>query len=215
MQSYDLLMLVVPAGATLFGAWKGLAWQIASLAAIFASYYVALVLRDPVAAHIDAEPPWNVFLAMALLYVGTSFVIWLAFRFVHGFISALRLKAFDRQIGALFGLAKGVVLCVLITLFAVTLLGDELRRTIVQSRSGHYIAVLLDRSQAVMPEELQPVLGPYLHELDERLAPTELGRDRTREREVVPKRFELIPLKDLLQKNGVGAADGEASGFRR
>jgi len=216
MQSYDLLMLIVLAGATLFGAWKGLAWQVASLAAIFASYYFALVFRDPVAAQIDAEPPWNVFLAMALLYVGSSFVIWIAFRFVHGFISALLLKSFDRQIGALFGFAKGIILCVLITLFAVTLLGDELRRTIVQSRSGHYIAVLLDKSQAVVPKELQPVLGPYLHELDERLAPAELGQDDSNPWKSSPGKFELVPLKELLQKNGVGAAGGgEPSGFRR
>ena len=47
--------------------------------------------------------------------------IWLVFRLVSGLIDRVRLKEFDRQMGALFGAAKGVLLCVAITFFAVTL----------------------------------------------------------------------------------------------
>ena len=56
MQYYDILMLSVVLGATVWGAWKGLAWQIASLASMVVSYYVALRFRDPVAGLIDALP---------------------------------------------------------------------------------------------------------------------------------------------------------------
>jgi len=198
MQAYDIIMLLVLVAATVFGAWKGLAWQVASLAAIFASYYVALQFRDPLSAYISAEPPWNVFVAMALLYVGTSFVIWLAFRFVRGFIDALRLKAFDAQIGAIFGFAKGVVLCVIITLFAVTLLGDDLRKTIVDSRSGYYIAVLLDKSSAVMPTELSQVLSPYIHKLDERLPEPRYGQRPATDEWQPGGNVNLVPIKELL-----------------
>src|SRR5262245_11476163 len=103
MDNYDILMIVVLVAATLFGAWKGLAWQVASMAAIVASYYVAFHFRDQLAEHIQTTPPWNVFIAMLVLYVGTSFVIWVVFRLVSGFIDRLKLKEFDRQIGALFG----------------------------------------------------------------------------------------------------------------
>jgi membrane protein required for colicin V production len=71
-------------------------------------------------------------------------------------------------VGAIFGVAKGVVLCVIITLFAVTLLDDSQRQVILDSRSGHYMARLIDRAHAVMPTEVHEVLGPYLH----RLSPT-------------------------------------------
>jgi membrane protein required for colicin V production len=164
MQIYDIVMLIVLVSATAFGAWKGLAWQVASLSAIFFSYYVAVGFRGQLASRISATPPWNVFLAMLLLYVGTSFLIWLLFRFVSGFIDRVRLKSFDRQIGAMFGLAKGVVLCVLITLFAVALLGETQRRTIVESTSGRYIAMLLDEAHGIMPDEIHQVLHPYIHE---------------------------------------------------
>ena len=41
MQTYDIIMLIVLAAALAFGAWKGLAWQVASFVSMFASYFVA------------------------------------------------------------------------------------------------------------------------------------------------------------------------------
>ena len=70
MQTYDIIMIVVLVAATVFGALKGLAWQLASLASIFVSYYVAYRFRNSVAELIDATSPWNTFLAMLLLFVG-------------------------------------------------------------------------------------------------------------------------------------------------
>ena len=169
IETYDIVMLAVLLAATAFGAWKGLAWQLASLAAIFASYVVAYQFRHIFAEWIPVPAPWSIFLAMLLLYVLTSLGIWIIFQWVAKYIDRLKLKEFDRQIGALLGLAKGAILCVIITLFAVTLLGDQQRESIVNSRSGYYIAVLLNRSRGLMPEEIHEVLGPYLHALDDQL----------------------------------------------
>ena len=41
MQSYDIFMLAVLVITTIWGLWKGLAWQLASLGSIFLSYFVA------------------------------------------------------------------------------------------------------------------------------------------------------------------------------
>ena len=166
MQPYDILMLIVLAGAVVWGAWKGLAWQIASLASIALSYFVALRFRGQLAGVISAAPPWNVFLSMLILFLGTGLVVWVGFNFVSELIEKVKLKEFDRQLGALFGAAKGVLLCVLITLFSVALLSDTQRQAICNSRSGYYIALLLDRAGAVIPQELHQVLEPYLDQLD-------------------------------------------------
>ncbi len=168
MEIYDIIMLVILAGAMLFGAIKGFAWQLASIASIVASYIVAYKFREPFSQSIQADPPWNRFLAMLILYVGTSLVIWVAFRMIKGSIDRLKLREFDRQVGALFGLAKGALYCTLLTLFAVTLMGDRVRETIVGSKSGHYIANVLDRSQAVIPPEIHEVVQPYLDRFDQR-----------------------------------------------
>ena len=168
METYDIIMLVVLIGTALFGAIKGFAWQLASIGSTVVSYMVAYNFREPLSQSIHAEPPWNRFLAMLILFIGTSLVIWVAFRMVSNTIDRLRLKEFDRQIGALFGLAKGGLYCILVTMFGVTLLGESVREKIVVSRSGHYIASVLDRSEAIIPEEFQEVVGPYLQRFDQK-----------------------------------------------
>lgn len=169
VQGYDLIMLIVLGMATIFGAIKGFAWQVASLASIIASYIVAYRFRYDVAEMIQAQPPWNQFLAMLILYVGTSFVIWVGFRLLSGTIDRMRLKEFDRHLGAAFGLIKGVVYCLLITMFATSLLGPKQQAAICHSRSGYYIAKALDQSIGVLPQEIHDVVGPYLSRLDDKL----------------------------------------------
>lgn len=166
MIAYDLLMVAVVVLMTLYGSWKGMAWQLASLSAVFVSYLVAYRFRVPVSGMIDAAHPWNVFLAMLILYISCSLLIWLIFRFISHLIDRIKLREFDSQIGALFGCFNGVIVCVLATLFSVTLLGDQTRELIVSSRSGYYIAVLLDKSHTLMPEEIHQVLHPFIEKLD-------------------------------------------------
>lgn len=170
MEIYDIIMLVVLLAAMLFGAIKGFAWQLASIASIVVSYLVAYKYRVPFSQSIQAEPPWNRFLAMLILYVGTALVIWVAFRMIRSSIERLKLSEFDRQIGALFGLAKGALYCTLITLFGVTLTGDRARESIVRSKSGNYIAKVLDKSGAVIPPEIHDVVQPYLDRFDQRFS---------------------------------------------
>lgn len=169
MQAYDLMMLIVLAMATIFGAIKGFAWQVASIASVIASYIVAYRFRFDVAEMIQAKPPWNQFLAMLILYVGTSFVIWVGFRLFSGMIDRVRLKEFDRHLGAAFGLTKGLIYCLLITMFAMSLLGPNQQAAICQSRSGFYIATALDRGVGVLPKEIHDVVAPYLTSLDDKL----------------------------------------------
>lgn len=166
MQAYDLLMLIVLALAIVWGAWKGLAWQIASIASIGLSYFVALHFRLPLAGVINASPPWNIFVSMLILFLGTGLIVWIGFNLISEVIERVKLKEFDRQLGAIFGGAKGLLLCVLITLFSVALLGDSQRQAICTSKSGYYIAMFLDRTNNAIPRELHDVLAPYLDRLD-------------------------------------------------
>ena len=179
MQAYDLIMLIVIGMATIFGAIKGFAWQVASLASILISYLVAYRFKGEVAEMIHAAPPWNQFLAMLILYVGTSFVIWVGFRLLSGAIDKVKLKEFDRHIGAAFGLGKGLIYCLLITMFAMSLLGPKQQTAICQSRSGYYIASALDKGVGILPKEIHDVVGPYLQRLDEKLKNGQNGMPMT------------------------------------
>ncbi len=169
MQTYDVLMLVVLVATTLFGFWKGMAWQIASLASLVVSYLAALRFSTNLAPMFGDHAPWNRFVAMLAIYVVTSFVIWSVFRLISKMIDRVKLEAFDHQLGAMLGLAKGVLLCVAITFFAVTLLPPTQGEAIVGSQSGHYIVALLDKSHTVFPPEIHDVVDPYINKIEERL----------------------------------------------
>src|SRR4051794_3615632 len=101
MQTYDVLMVLVLVGATIFGFWKGMAWQIASLASFVASYFISLRFSDKLAPMFGAQAPLNRYSAMLAIYVGSSFIIWMLFRMVSGAIDKVRLESFDKQLGAI------------------------------------------------------------------------------------------------------------------
>jgi len=170
MDLYDLLMLLVLAANLLLGLWKGMAWQVASIASLALSYFMALRYSALLAPTLGVEAPLNRFVAMFVLYLASSLFVWLCFRAVSGFIDRVRLKDFDHQAGALLGAAKGVLWCVGITFFALSLL-PATRPQVLQSHSGHYIALLLNRADRVMPSEIHQVLDPYLNRLETELAP--------------------------------------------
>jgi membrane protein required for colicin V production len=165
-------MLVVLGGATFFGFLKGFAWQIASLASLVLSYLMALRFADALAPQLNADPRWSKYLAMLVIYAGTSLVVWLAFRVVSGAIDRIKLREFDRQIGGLFGLLKGALFCTIITFFAVTLT-ETSRAAVLKSKSGGHIARLLHEAKPVMPPELSELLAPYIDKLNRGLDPTQ------------------------------------------
>lgn len=208
MQTYDILMLIILASAAIFGAIKGFAWQIASLASIVVSYFVANYFRYDVAKHINAQPPWNVFLAMLLLFFGTSLAIWLVFRMVSSSIDKIRLKEFDRQLGAGFGLIKGAAMCCVVTMFAMTLLGPNQKTAIARSRSGQYISQALTHAGSIMPPEVKEVIGPYIANVER-----ELEQGRAPEGFPVPVEFQGANGtnlgNDLMRGIGLQGANGQ------
>lgn len=174
LQPYDILMLLVLILSTIFGAWKGMAWQLAALGSLAISAVVAVHLGGPLASYISVREPWNRCIAMLLLYLVTAMVIWWLFHLVAHIIDRVKLKEFDRQVGALFGAIKGVLWCVVITFFAVTL-SESARQSILHTRSGYYIALLTQRATPMLPRELRDLLGRYIEQLDRKLDPGEVA----------------------------------------
>jgi len=168
IQTYDIVMLVVLVGATLFGVWKGMAWQVASLASVLVSAAVAVHSSAVIAPYFPGQEPWNRFLAMLVLYVITAGAIWILFRLVSNVIDRVKLKEFDRQLGATFGLAKGVLYCIVITFFAVTL-SEPARQLVLESRSGDLIARGIRNANPILPEDIRKCLGEYIDKLDKGL----------------------------------------------
>jgi membrane protein required for colicin V production len=170
MATYDLLMLAILIGLTLYGYFKGMAWQVAYIASFVVSYFVATRFADRIAPSITfVNPPANKFVAMLLIYIACSFAVWTLFRLVSKMIDSVKMEGFDHQMGALIGFLRGVLWCVGVTFFAVTLLPATQKQQIIASRSGHYIARLVDETESLFPPEVHQVVGPYLDRLGNEL----------------------------------------------
>ncbi|MEX0670701.1 MAG: CvpA family protein [Pirellulales bacterium] len=166
IEGYDLVMLGILAAAAVLGYFKGIVWQLAWIAGIAASSFLALRFGGSLAPFVGQQAPWNRLIAMLAIYVGTSLAVWLVFRVISGAISAVHLSAFDHQLGLVFGLAKGGLICVVVTFFAVTL-APAYRNQIVGSRSGRLVAEIIVRADELLPPNIVEPVQPFVKQFEE------------------------------------------------
>jgi len=159
------VMLGILAAAAVLGYFKGIVWQIAWIAGIAASSFLALRFGSHLAPFVGQQAPWNRLIAMLVIYVGTSLAVWLVFRVVSGAINAIHLSAFDHQLGLLLGLAKGALMCVVVTFFAVTL-APAYRQQIVASRSGRLVAEVIMRADELLPRNIAEPVEPFVKQFE-------------------------------------------------
>ena len=178
MQNYDIIMLAVLTISVIIGAVKGMSWQIAMVASIVISFFVAREFHPALAEALSGvDEPWNKFIAMASLYLLTSLGIWMLFAFCAKQIDKHEMKTFDRQTGALLGIVNGALLCTILTMCAIAFGGEDMHNRIAKSKSGPYISRVLDIVEPIIPEDLQDSLNDYLQqvhnliEADEQIEP--------------------------------------------
>jgi len=166
IDSYDIVMLGLLATAGLLGYFKGIIWQIAWIAGICLSSYVALRFSGQLAPLTGQQAPWDRLLAMLALYVATSLAVWIGFRVISSAIDAVHLGAFDHQLGLIFGLAKGALICVVVTFFTVTMV-PAYRNQITGSRSGQIVARLIGEADRYLPPDVHETINPFLQQFNE------------------------------------------------
>jgi membrane protein required for colicin V production len=192
---------------TLYGAIRGAVWQAASLGSVALSVYVALKFSVSLAPIFSKQEPWNRFVAMLVLYIVTSVAVWMVFRLVSELIDKIKLHQFDRQLGAILGLAKGVLFALLITFFAVTL-AETSRQVVLKARSGHFASVFIHKAVPLLPDDVRAALGKYIDEFDEKLDPNAPpGADD-------PLKAGLREAKDKIIKD-IGNRAGEVIGGQK
>tara|TARA_B100000809_G_C15003446_1_gene482330 strand:- start:449 stop:985 length:537 start_codon:yes stop_codon:yes gene_type:complete len=164
MATYDLIMLAIALFATLFGAWKGLAWQIAWVSAVAISSLVALQLRTGVANQLGMVGPAGSYFAMGIVFAAVSVIIWLLYRMGYSWIKRSGLGKFDRRMGGAAGILSGLLLCTLITVISMSVSGPAGRAQIQSSYSGRWISSLLTRSSSYLPGDVQQKVDDLLEE---------------------------------------------------
>lgn len=196
---FDIFVLVILLITTFRGAAKGVAWQLAGIGALVLCFMFATPLSLSLAPLIKLAPPLNRWVAMLAIYLVFSFG---TFAVARGFREALekaKFVEFDRHLGALFGLAKGIVIALVITFFAVAM-SQSARDYILKTHTGFAAAHIMEALRPVMPRELHDILEPYIHQLD--AIDPRLGRHDDEE-ELIDETSELSP-----QSEGQGRGNG-------
>lgn len=166
MEIFDGIVLVVLIAAIVQGRFKGMAWQLAPIAALVLGYVVAFPMAGSLAPWFGDSAPMNYLLALLVLYLSVALGVYLLARSLKEYIVKFKLEEYDKHLGALFGGVKGVLFCLAIIFFSVAI-SAQAREYLENTHSGHAAAYIVDALHPIMPDELHDALEEHIHALDQ------------------------------------------------
>ncbi len=101
----------------LLGAWRGLVFELLSLAGWVAAYFMARAFGADLGALLplgEAQAAWRPAVGLALVFVLTVFVGGLLATLSRKLMVVAGLRPADRALGALFGVARGALVLLLV-----------------------------------------------------------------------------------------------------
>ncbi|TXI62709.1 MAG: CvpA family protein [Limnohabitans sp.] len=143
------------------GAWRGLVYELMSLAGWLTAFVLAQWLAQDVADWLpvwrDAAAQVRYALSFVLVFVASVFAASMVSWVLRKVVDTVGLRPADRSLGALFGLIRGVVvLMVLATVVQLVGLHKEIWWR--QSHVTPVLDVLLSGIKPVLPQRLQEYL---------------------------------------------------------
>jgi membrane protein required for colicin V production len=140
----------------LVGAWRGLVYEVLSLAGWVAAFLAAQWLAADVAARLplgEAGETMRYAAGFILVFVGSLFVCGFLAWLTKKLVEAVGLRPVDRTLGAAFGVLRGVlVLLVLVVMAGLMQLHQA--DWWQESRGAVLLSDLLQGLRPVLPEEL-------------------------------------------------------------
>ena len=107
MTIYDAVMAALVVAGMVWGAWRGIIWQVASISSLVLGYAVAHQLSPQLAPHFPGEPVVARAEAMLAVYAAVSGGVFLAAWMVRSTLRQLKFEAFDRHLGMVMGGIEG------------------------------------------------------------------------------------------------------------
>jgi len=144
----------------IWGVFRGVTWQLASLASLVLAYLFSYEVSLFIAPYIPARPAiqraGSMLAAYIVMSAGVFFVAWT----IRATLKKLKFEAYDRHLGMLLGGIEGALLGIVGTLFVVGLSPGS-RDPIFSSVSGRVVARVMDSAGPVLPAEVRDVVTPF------------------------------------------------------
>ncbi len=160
MTLYDAAMIALVLGGMAWGAWRGIVWQVASIASLVLGYAVAHTTSDDLSVHFPGDPVVARGLAMLVIYAAVSGGIFFAAWMIRATLRRLKFEAYDRHLGMVLGGLEGVLVGLVATLFVVSL-APQCRGPIFASPSGKVVGRVMSTLGPALPSEAREVLAPF------------------------------------------------------
>jgi uncharacterized membrane protein required for colicin V production len=165
MTPYDIGMAAVILGGIVWGAWRGITWQVASIASLVLGYVGAIPISASIAPYLPGEPLVARGLALLLSYVGVSLGIFMIAWSIRATLRRMRFEAYDRHLGMVLGGVEGLIIGLVVTIVILSVKPDS-RAAILGSPSGKLVDRGLRAARPAVPAELRASLEPVWDVLD-------------------------------------------------
>lgn len=162
MPMVDWIFLAVLLLSLIVGAWRGLVYEMVSVLSWAVAFVLAQWLAPDVAAHLTASgvgEPIRYAAGFVLVFVASIFAGGLVAFLVKKLVAAVGLRPADRLLGAGFGLVRGVLLLLAVTV----VVGMTPLRTgawWTEATGPHVTGTVLKGLKPLLPQEF----GKYLPE---------------------------------------------------
>lgn len=158
MNLLDISILLVVALSCIFGLWRGFVREVLSLLAWIAAIVVARLYSPhlaPLFSSITDNDTARYVLAFAVLCFITLLLGALINHFMTRLISLAGLQVTDRLLGALFGVARGVLIVAVAVYFAAEFYADRIWW--IESQTLPYVQIVIDWGSGFFAEPVTEV----------------------------------------------------------
>ena len=160
MSTTDWILLALLAASRVLGAWRGLVYEVLSVLGWIAAFLLAQWFAPDVADKLPMQSSGE-----TLRYAAGFVLVFIASVFAAGLISALMkkiisvvgLRPVDRIFGAIFGLFRGIILLLALTV-VVHMTALQESDVWMESQGGPMLITMLKGLKPMLPEKF----GAYL-----------------------------------------------------
>src|ERR1700710_2450396 len=96
---YDAAMAGVVVAGMIWGAWRGVTWQLASIASLILGYIASHQFSPQVSSYFGSDPVIGRTLAMMAVYAAVSGGVFLVAWLFRALLRKMKFEAFDRHLG--------------------------------------------------------------------------------------------------------------------
>ncbi len=146
----DLVVLGILLYCAVRGASRGLLSQLSWVIALLLCFKFSGTLAPAIEPMIGVDPPLKQWLAMLAVYVGLCGVSFVVAGMLSSWMAKAKIIDFDKHLGGILGFVKGVIICMTVMFFAITM-SPPMRQIVSQTYSGYGAALILHNSKYLIP----------------------------------------------------------------